>query len=743
MKTYLLQKTYLVLIFFLSSTLMEIFLFANLGFGYFPQYAWFHAVWVCFFCACMFGFKTFRASAIFMCVVLGFQVLIGYTNICIHQTLDDVFSFTMLTLVGETAEAVNVNMFPVLPIFFYIGFVCFWAVCVMRLSRMPLQPKTIQITHHVVKNMMVMVVLTLCLGVYSLGTAFLPQNKKSLTYLDDQSLYASFYSSKVALQKFGSYGFYMEQLGRLLYNPFAGQDAVTKEQAQQYLKTQEYQPEELEMFGVCKGSNVISIMAESFEWYAISPELTPTLYACSIGHNFSSNGTFYDVETQPDGSVVLKRNQNTPQADNVGFVLSNFYAKAKTDYSETSFLLGNYPYNQSYTTRISFIDKGLYENISYAFTLPNQLVIHGAVNSTLYVHPYKQTFYGRNTLMSRFGFQETMFIEQMPAVKKDPALRLPYVTLDSEVVKTYASKLLPLVQNDDGSLKTFYTHFTTISTHGSYTGDHPLIPAETKQKVADFIKQQYGLQDVEDENSAAHSFYMYILKALDTEYMLAYLMHYLTSPQQVYTAQGTAVEGRTETLIDNTLLVFFADHQSYYESLDLTIKPQFYTTQGTYTNALLSAWDKRISSVNYAYAPQRYNVPAWVYSTRINANTIPGYTQNITKFTQAFDLTPTICTLLGVSYTPSWYLGYPVMCHVFNETTGTTQDLSTGIYISHTGGIFTQDAFSYDGLTLLYNSKNLTAKQIEQTFSVPVNAYIGKWRHVTALFDYNLFQDTK
>ena len=36
------------------------------------------------------------------------------------------------------------------------------------------------------------------------------------------------------------------------------------------------------------------IMMESFEWYAISPELTPTLYALAHGYDFGTKENGYE-----------------------------------------------------------------------------------------------------------------------------------------------------------------------------------------------------------------------------------------------------------------------------------------------------------------------------------------------------------------------------------------------------------------------------------------------------------------
>ena len=135
MKNFILQKTYICILYVALTLCMEVFLFVQLDFGFFPEYVVFTLAWVLFFCALLFSFPSLRFTNAFVSIILAFQILIGYVNICVHNTLNDVFSLSMLTLVGETAEVLTLDMFPILPIFFYIGILMLFIVGLLSIAK--------------------------------------------------------------------------------------------------------------------------------------------------------------------------------------------------------------------------------------------------------------------------------------------------------------------------------------------------------------------------------------------------------------------------------------------------------------------------------------------------------------------------------------------------------------------------------------------------------------------------------
>ena len=73
------------------------------------------------------------------------------------------------------------------------------------------------------------------------------------------------------------------------------------------------------------------------------------------------------------------------------------------------------------------------------------------------------------------------------------------------------------------------------------------------------------------------------------------------------------------------------------------------------------------------------------------------------------------------------------------NTSGEIKDLTAGVLVSHTGGMFSQTLYADNGIDVLYNVNHISSEQAIIEFSIPINDYIRKWKCITALYEYNLF----
>ena len=138
--------------------------------------------------------------------------------------------------------------------------------------------------------------------------------------------------------------------------------------------------------------------------------------------------------------------------------------------------------------------------------------------------------------------------------------------------------------------------------------------------------------------------------------------------------------------------------------------------------------------------PDRFKVPAIIYSTKIT-DSVVGVNEDahrINKLTCAFDITPTIFTLLGVEYNPSLYMGYPVICKVYDEKMDAIVDLGVAAIISHTGNVFNNRITSIDGKEIIYTKDNVSDAEIDE-FTYDVIKQLEKWYKITALYEKNMF----
>lgn len=755
MKNLLLRKGITIGAYILATLAMECFLFVYLGFGFLPEYIFFDLCLLAFISAIIFVLPCNRFQNIFVCILVAIQMILCYVNICMYRFLNDIFTFELLSLVSETANVLTLDMLPIWPLVYYLLVLATFIVTIVLLKKIKVEKFKHFSAIKFVTKIATLCTLTISFALYSVGSMYWLKGDDKNTYFSDKILYSTFSSNKQSLVKFGTLGFYFEEFFRQFYH-VDDTAQYTQAELNAYLSSPEYDPKSLDIFGACEGQNVIMIMMESFEWYAISPELTPTLYALAHGYDFGAkengyeNFNFYTFDKDANGEFsVLTRNDYVKVGDEFikvkedgvevdlfddtlfdtyGLTLVNYYSKSKTDYSEATSILGNYPYGESFTTHsIVYSSNNIYSNIDYSFTLPSMLENSGAVDETSYMHSYLSTFYGRDTLIPQFGFDNTMFLDQM-SEKIIRGNRLSHATLDSQVLDYYlnVSTTNKYIPTD----KSFFNFFTTVTTHGEYS-ENDIILANTN--YYQFLDSVGFLGQSSNENttlldfSAEHESEVrtYLASALDTEYMVSILVKYLMD----------------NDLFDSTILCLFADHHSYYNQMDLFYKKYFFSdNEGEYSSPIYWLRDVEYgaSEEDYLSSQDRFKVPAFIYSTKLTDDVVGGDAgHQVTKLTCSFDLPVTIMTLLGVDYNPAFYLGYPVICHITNED-GTIEDLGVPAYISYTGGIFDLDIYTEEGKTIKFERAYVTAED-EALFQYKVNLYIEKWYKITALYQNDMF----
>ena len=765
MNNALIKKILSSCLFVLLALAIECYTFASLGWGLFPKYAFFDIGLILFFAFLIFAIPNTKLSNTLFCIVIGFQILVSYINIIMKNMLNTVFTIKMMALVGETAEVLTPDMFPWSPIIFYGILIAVLVGSLIFISKIPVDKKKESFAQKYILRFAVAVGLACSFLVYTVQGLFIEKSY----LMGDNYLYNTFSDGQQSLKKFGSYGFYFEDLFRIVDKP-DNLLSITKEDVEKYLSTETYNPKDSSLWNIANGEqNVFVIMAESFEWYAINKEMTPVLYALANGYDFGSNAArlydIYDFDNEcEDGTLMRKdylydenglcigKNGNISYNDDYnntyGLTLINYYSKAKTDYSEDSEILGSYPFNKSYVERLGFTSTGLYTNVKYNFTLPNVLKDSGylAEGEAWYFHTYKSTFYARQSLIPMFGFDHKMFFEDF--VKNENVEhndKLSHAIRDSEVMRYYSDDYIH-IKNGETTSKPWLSFFTTVTTHGEYSTYNPRIyknyvfldnvnyagkPTTSLKTMADKF-----VSGTSSEKKNADKFWggvdgavaTYLAGCLDTEYMVARLIDALVKSNQ----------------FEKTTIVFYADHNGYYNQLDLLYKPYYYNDQYTDFEQFRIDYVKgKVDLGAYdVYSSERYSVPAFIYSTALDETATgvaydsennPYKVQYIEKFTCAFDLLPTIFTICGVEYNPHYYLGYPVICPATVD--GEQVELGTKVIISHTGGYFNNLVFSEDGSHANYMVGNVNMKEF---YNDCVN-HLEKWYYITALYDYNMF----
>ena len=339
-------------------------------------------------------------------------------------------------------------------------------------------------------------------------------------------------------------------------------------------------------FGAAKGYNVVTILAESFEWFSFMRDTT----AFPNGH-------------KADEQILRQLYPNLYEFYDHSVAMTNFHAREKTDIAENLSLIGNYPLDY-------YLNYDYPEN-NIAYSLPNIMNDLYGVKSVSY-HNGTRTFYNRNEYLTQaVGFESFVSSEDMTGESMINYIDLGERNLDSEMIAACKEQMFPTDRR-------FNTYITTITTHGQYGY------RENLEKYYD-IMDSYGILPLSDgmdtASQNANTFRYYAAAAMELDRAVGAITDYLDE----------------KGLTDNTLIVIFGDHNTYYQSLSNYVKDIYLNTQT----------DKNVTDL--------YRVPLMIKIGAGEESTV-----KIDKFTCTADILPTILSLLGIRYFENLYYGHSV-----------------------------------------------------------------------------------
>lgn len=280
-------------------------------------------------------------------------------------------------------------------------------------------------------------------------------------------------------------------------------------------------------FGEAKDMNVITILAESFEWFA-----------------FISDTEKYPNGIDTDEATMRALYPNLYALYDGSYIFDNHHSREKTDISENYSVLGCYP-------------TGVYVNYNFPnnalpFSVPNVMNALYGVESNSY-HNGQPNFYNRTEyLETAVGFNSFTASDRMKELSGESGVFTDYTplgerNLDSEMIEICKEEMFPADRR-------FNTNITTITQHGQYTERSNL-------------KEYYDKLD-------EYGFYTDLdtLPARD-KLMQSYMRTYMAAAMELDKAIGV-IDGylKENGLYDNTMLVIFGDHNAYYENMSAYVK---------------------------------------------------------------------------------------------------------------------------------------------------------------------------
>lgn len=684
------NKFYLFLYMVIGSIILELVNFIILDFGFFPHYFMYDLTIVVVLAMVVFIMPHYITQYVLSTIILGVQALLIYANYSLYMIYTgDLFSFDMMRLLKEAAAAVTSSFVYFSIVFQIILVFLFIAIIGFLLLKYCLKDKFNIKNHFSIATVFMflgvqMFSLSACAGFRSkLSPNNYGDNLQDFVFSDSFYMYTDIMKEN-SFKQYGTYGFYLN----MLFNTNHSHTDTIKKAAVDYFNKGDIYSDS-NVFGVDKDKNVIVIMMESLEWFAFedgnynfptgqfSNELTPNIYGLITG----------DLNGQDDGKK--------------GIVATNFFAKSKTNISESYALLGNFPVGQNL---LDVLSDNVGDGFDYA--LPNTLKQNGYL--TNYVHSNTITFYDRNLTHKQLGFDQLTGKESLQdeeGHQKYFDMEFHHWLNEETFVNEAMDNIVPTSADEatfGGDKDKFFTFYLNVSTHGPYKDNNENLD---QVRYKNFVK--YGADDciLDEEDN-------YILNPQKSEQELTYtkwydnvlknygnkigdeyyennltnqIVNYMSGVKGLDAAIGAIVKRLEDyQILDDTIMLLYSDHYAYYDSMSNSIKdiPIYAGNRSVELNTipfiLVSPGLQNMKNVPYTSQGEGY-----LY---------------LDSFCSAYDIIPTILDLLGIKFNSRLYLGNSI----FNPVRTTYKVMvdnqpqvhTMNVYYSNIGGLYCQDLFT-------------------------------------------------
>lgn len=505
-----------------------------------PQYIFFDiGVWL-FVCGLLLCSKKNWVSNLFFYIAIIVKVTLFIVGVTLKGDFGYLFTFDKTFLIPEMLESMNTT------------FINYWLIAVAVLGSvlviaLPivfdkiLGKKKIQlkkISNSVFCLLLFLITSTIGAGCFAAQTALMKTSNAHTEISDDKYLFKNMQISDLSFQKFGSCGFYIKNLANLIFPNNNVSDSEVDSTIETYNKSVAGKDVTASLYG----DNLIMIMLESFEWFAIDPYNTPNLWA-------------------------LKTGEASEEIKDQAMVFTNYYSNNKTNVSEDIGLLGYMPGESMLNVKSA-------NTYATKFSLPNLFEAEGY--TTTYLHNWKIEFYNRNEINKYIGFDKMYSLEDFESDTK--STKFNFYNLESDFVDQFMNELAPT----SGKFMSFYT---TVSSHGSYAIQNPKFEKYFKTYDSNLSKMKtwftsQGYTYPEDEEFQAY-LKEYKSSAMDTDEMVGKLFKHLNDTG----------------LINNTTVLLYADHNAYYQNLSKNIKgtqEHDFSSQTAYTVPMM-IYSKKLS----------------------------------------------------------------------------------------------------------------------------------------------------
>lgn len=506
LKIYLREKGAILLTFIVFYMIIQFVTFRWVDFSIFPQSFFLDFLFALGVGSIAFLFRSNKASIIYISVVLSFVMTLFLVNATMYSVYFDLFTLQQLSLL---TEATNVFQFEFIsiPSILIAVVIIFIYLLVLHFLWKKMYRYYEYIPFYYKKTAIILSIIALFI------TSFFISGIKTFDRYNRTINITTF--KRASLEQYGMLGYYLKEAKVMVFgaklpnHSGIGGDLIPVEES---IPT--------DFHGLLENANIITIMVESLQSFAVNEYLTPNLYKMM----------------------------------NEGLYFGNNYSENKTNVSEMIGMTGNYPTVQLLPQQFTY---------DFSHSLPSILSnLYGY--RTAYYHDNIGSFYSRERLMKSVGFEKEYYhFDLFPGVPRwtwDGDYTLDSVTVE---------KVLENMNFKNGQ---FYYYWSTLSMHGPYNYG-PI----NKQLFTDL-----GYFAAIDQASEVGLWVNPLAGGALADRMR--IRHYQAAVMDFDVALGRLLEELEKSnVLDNTILVLFGDHNVYYHDLHLRLNnadgTQFYRTE--------------------------------------------------------------------------------------------------------------------------------------------------------------------
>ncbi|OQX93093.1 MAG: hypothetical protein B6I17_04300, partial [Tenericutes bacterium 4572_104] len=319
MKELLKQKSQIFLLFILFYLIAEIITFIWVDFNFLPKDLVIDLVIALGIGSLIFLMKSNKISIIYLGVVFFIIDMLFLINATMYSVYYDLFTLQQLSLIGEATNVINIELLSIWGILIAFVLLALYILSMIFLYK-HLKKNQKEIPNYYAKGLALFFMVIILIG------GFFTINTETInSFLADGNVTTFKRSS---FEKYGILGYYTKELEDIIEQNNSGYSQIV---APNYSDPTDY-------YGLLEGKNVITILLESIQPFAMNETLTPNLW------RLAHEGLYYE----------------------------NSYSENKTNVSELIAITGNYP-------TINFNPKDYSYNFSY--DLPSILADDGYVTN--------------------------------------------------------------------------------------------------------------------------------------------------------------------------------------------------------------------------------------------------------------------------------------------------------------------------------------------------------------------------